>query len=84
MYLVWRYSICLVFCLHTIMETTTGPLITHQRAVFSLVSQHLEGTTEMYICMIKTHDGTYEFFRQKFLPCFDVNKIKITGYNIFK
>lgn len=25
------------------MEATTGPLITHQRAVFSFVSQHLEG-----------------------------------------
>lgn len=25
-----------------IMEATTGPLITHQRAVFSFVSQHLE------------------------------------------
>lgn len=24
------------------MEATTGPLITHQRAVFSFVSQHLE------------------------------------------
>ena len=28
--------------LRTIIEATTGPLITHQRAVFSLVSQHLE------------------------------------------
>lgn len=24
------------------MEATTGPLITHQRAVFSFVSQHLQ------------------------------------------
>lgn len=28
--------------LSTMMEVTTGPLITHQRAVFSFVSQHLE------------------------------------------
>lgn len=32
-----QISIC-----RTIMEATTGPLITHQRAVFSFVSQHLE------------------------------------------
>lgn len=30
----------------TIMEATTGPLITHQRAVCSFVSQHLEEEEE--------------------------------------
>lgn len=34
------------------MEATTGPLITHQRAVFSFVSQHLE----------EKEDGSYEVF----------------------
>lgn len=28
------------------MDATTGPLITHQRAVFSFVSQHLEEEEE--------------------------------------
>lgn len=37
------------------MEATTGPLITHQRAVFSFVSQHLEE---------KEKDGSYEVFYQ--------------------
>lgn len=32
-----QISIC-----RTMMEATTGPLITHQRAVFSFVSQHLQ------------------------------------------
>lgn len=35
------------------MEATTGPLITHQRAVFSFVSQHLDR---------KEKDGSFKVF----------------------
>lgn len=44
------------------MEATTGPLITHQRAVFSFVSQHLvegEDGSKKVVLLFRIHERVW-------------------------
>lgn len=46
------------------MDATTGPLITHQRAVFSFVSQHLEEEEREEHFLIVVQRPILNFFGQ--------------------